>query len=100
MSNVQEINQKAQEQTLDVVRKTQDAAVDAVTTWTETANKVTTQLPDFAKGYEIPGLAEFTKQFPTAAEIIDSYFDFAQQILTSQREFAHRIVAATKRAAE
>ena len=68
--------------------------------WTETANKVTTQLPDFAKGYEIPGLAEFTKQFPTAAEVIDSYFDFAQQILTSQREFAHRIVAATKRAAE
>ena len=56
--------------------------------------------PDFAKGYEIPGLAEFTKQFPTAAEVIDSYFDFAQQILTSQREFAHRIVAATKRAAK
>ena len=47
-----------------MVRKTQDAAVDAVTSWTETANKVTTQLPDFAKGYEIPGLAEFTKQFP------------------------------------
>lgn len=100
MSNVQEINQKVQEQTLDVVRKTQDATVDAVTTWAETANKVTTQLPEFAKGYEIPGLGEFTKQFPTAAEVIDSSFDFAEQILTSQREFAHRIVAATKQAAE
>ena len=32
MSNVQEINQKVQEQTLDVVKKTQDATVDAVTT--------------------------------------------------------------------
>jgi hypothetical protein len=40
------------------------------------------------------------KQFSTAAEVIDSYFDFAQQILTSQREFAHRIIAATKPAAE
>ena len=100
MSNVKEINQKVQEQTLDVVRKTQDAAVDAVTAWTETANKVTTQLPEFAKGYEIPGLAEFTKQLPTVAEVIDSNFDFAMQILTSQREFAHRIVEATKLAAE
>lgn len=100
MSNVQEINQKVQEQTMDVVRKTQDAAVDAVTAWTETANKVTTQLPDFAKGYEIPGLADVTKQLPTAAEVIDSNFDFAMQVLNSQREFAHRIVAATKQAAE
>jgi hypothetical protein len=100
MSNVQEINQKVHEQTLDVVKKTQDATVDAVTSLTETANKLTTQLPDFAKGYEILGLAEFTKQLPSAAEVIDSYFDFAQQILTSQREFAHRIIAATKPAAE
>jgi hypothetical protein len=100
MSNVLEIGKKVQEQTLDVVRKTQDATVDAVTTWAETANKFTTGLPDFAKGYEIPGFAELTKQFPTAAEVIDSNFDFAQQILASQREFANRIVAATKRAAE
>ena len=100
MSNVQEINQKVQEQALDVVRKTQDAAVEAVSSWTETADKVTAQLPDFAKGFEIPGLAEFTKQFPSATEIIDSNFDFAQQVLNSQREFAHRIVSATKRAAE
>ena len=100
MSNVQEINQKVQEQTLDVVKKTQDAAVDAVTTWSETANKVTTQMPEFAKGYDVPGLAELTKQFPSAAEVIDSNFDFVEQLLTSQREFAHRIIAATKSAAE
>ena len=100
MSNVQEINQKVHEQTLDVVKKTQDATVDAVTSLTETANKLTTQLPDFAKGYEIPGLAEYTKQWPSAAEVIDSNFDFVEQLLTSQREFAHRIVAATQRTAE
>ena len=92
MSNVQEINQKVQEQALDVVRKTQDAAVEAVSSWTETADKVTAQLPDFAKGFEIPGLAEFTKQFPTATEIIDSNFDFAQQVLNSQRELDRKSV--------
>ena len=82
MSKAQEINQKVQGQTLDAVRKTQDAVVEAVNAWTETANN-------------IPGYARFTKQFPAATETIDSSFDFAQQILTSQRDFAGRIAAAT-----
>jgi hypothetical protein len=82
MSKAQEIGQKVQGQTLDAVRNTQDAVVEAVTAWTETANK-------------LPGYARFTKQFPAATEVIDSNFDFAQQILTSQRDFADRIVAAT-----
>ena len=75
MSKAQEIGQKVQGQTLDAVRNTQDAVVEAVTAWTETADK-------------IPGYARFTKQFPAATEVIDSNFDFAQQILTSQRDFA------------
>ena len=82
MSKAQEIGQKVQGQTLYAVRNTQDAVVEAVTAWTETANK-------------LPGYARFTKQFPAATEVIDSNFDFAQQILTSQRDFAARIVAAT-----
>ena len=82
MSKAQEIGQKVQGQTLDAVRKTQDAVVEAVTAWTETANK-------------IPGYARFTNQWPAATEVIDSNFDFAQQILTSQRDFASRIVAST-----
>ena len=82
MSKAQEIGQKVQGQTLDAVRNTQDAVVEAVTAWTETAHK-------------LPGYARFTKQFPAATEVIDSNFDFAQQILTSQRDFAARIVAAT-----
>lgn len=97
MSDPQEIGQKAQEQALDIVRKTQDAVIDAVTAWTETADKLTAQLPDFAK--ELPEFADFTRQFPTASEIIESNFDFAQQVLTNQRDFAQRIIAAVKPAA-
>jgi hypothetical protein len=100
MSNAQEIGQKVQDQTLEAVRKTQDAVVEAVTAWTETANKLTAQLPDFAKEYKVPGVANFTKELPTAAEVIDSNFDFAQQLLANQRDFAQRIVAATKPAAK
>jgi hypothetical protein len=81
MSNPQEIGQKVQDQTLDTVRKAQDAVVEAVTAWTETAKTPTSD--------------DFTKQFPTVAEVIDSNFEFAQRILSNQREFAQRIIAAT-----
>jgi len=94
MSNAQEINQKVQDQTLEAVGKVQDAAVEAVTSWTENANKLLSQLPDITKNYDIPGFAEFTKQFPTIAELIDANFEFAQRLLTSQRDFAQRIAAA------
>ncbi len=36
------------------------------------------------------------KQFPTAADVIDSNFDFAQRILANQREFAQRIAEARR----
>ena len=47
MSKAQEIGQKVQGQTLYAVRNTQDAVVEAVTAWTETAHK-------------LPGYARFT----------------------------------------
>ncbi|WP_018601307.1 MULTISPECIES: hypothetical protein [unclassified Mycobacterium] len=96
MNTAQEIGQKVQEQALETVRKTQDAVVEAVTIWTETANKLAAQLPEFAKDYKGPEFADFTKQFPTAADLIDSNFDFIERLLTNQRDFAQRILAATQ----
>jgi hypothetical protein len=82
MSNPQEIGQKVKDQTMDTVRKTQDAVVEVVTAWSENANTAL-------------AWNDFTKEFPTVAEVIDANFDFAQRILSNQRDFAHRIIAAT-----
>ncbi len=82
MSKAQDIGQQVQGQTLDAVRKTQDAVVDALAAWTESANK-------------IPGYTSLLQQWPAATEVIDSNFDFAEQLLSSQRDFAGRILAAT-----
>ncbi len=95
MSNAQEIGLKVQEQALETVRMTQDAVIEAVTAWSETASKLAAQLPDFATDYKAPEFADLIKQFPTAADVIDSNFDFAQRILANQREFVQRIAAAT-----
>jgi hypothetical protein len=80
MSNPQEIGERVQDQTLDTVRKAQDAVVEAVTAWTETA--------------KAPASDDFTKQFPTVADVIDANFEFAQRILSNQRDFAHRFIEA------
>lgn len=82
MSNTQEISEKVQEQTLDAVRKTRDVVVEAVTTWAESAKSV-------------PTTDDIVKQFPSLSEIIDSNFEFAQRLLNNQRDFAHRLIAAT-----
>jgi hypothetical protein len=100
MTSPQEIGQTVQDHTLEAVRNAQDATIEAVTAWTETASKLTAQLPDFAKLYEVPGFAEFTKQFPTVTEAIEANFEFAQRVLTNQRDFARRIVEAVTPAAE
>lgn len=100
MTSAQEISQKVQDNTFEAVRNAQEATIEAVNAWAETSSKLTAQLPDFANLYEVPGFAEFTKQFPTVAEAIEANFDFAQRVLTNQRDFARRIVAAVTPAAE
>ena len=36
-----------------------------------------------------------TDQLPTPAEVVDSVFDFAAQLLDAQRELAHSVLGAT-----
>ena len=100
MSNVQEISQKVQEQTLDVVREAQNATVDAVTTWAESVNKFAVAAARFRQGHRGSGSRRDHQAVPGCRRRHRLHFDFAQQILDSQREFARRIVAATKPAAE
>ena len=73
-----------QEQTLKVVRQSQQAVVDAVRTWAEA---VETAIP------ELPALP-YSDQLPTAREVVDTSFGFAEQILAAQHEFAQNILSA------
>ena len=47
----------------------------------------------------MPGAAQAaqpaTGQLPTPAEVADSVFDFAAQLLDAQRELAHSVLGAT-----
>ena len=79
---------EAADQVLEAVVKAQDAAIDAVSTFT--AN-----LPEAAKN--VPALPE--TDLPTAQEIASTYFEYAEKVLSNQKAFVERFFAASAPAA-
>ena len=79
--------QELQTQVLDSFRKSQEAVIDGMRTWAETIQQL------------VPGTAQAamprTDHRPTPAEVVDSVFDFAAQLLNAQRELAHSVLGAT-----
>jgi hypothetical protein len=79
--------QELQAQVLDGIRKSQEAVIDGMRIWAETIQQL------------VPGTAQAasprTGQLPTPAEVVDSVFDFAAQLLNAQRELTHSVLGAT-----
>jgi hypothetical protein len=76
-----------QEEILVTIRKSQQAVVDAIKTWAETVQSITPKLP----AMEMP-LAD---KLPKPEEIVENAYDFAEQLLASQRKFAVDVLHAT-----
>jgi methionyl-tRNA formyltransferase len=87
MPTAKDPTQEVQAQVLDGIRKSQEAVIDGMRTWAETIQQL------------VPGTARDagprTDQLPTPAEVVDSVFDFAAQLLNAQRELAHSVLGAT-----
>jgi hypothetical protein len=79
--------QELQAQVLDNIRKSQEAIIDGMRTWAETIRQL---VPDTTQA-AMPR----TDQLPTPAEVVDSVFDFAAQLLDAQRQLAHSVLGAT-----
>jgi len=76
----------AQEQTLKTIRETQQGVVEAVRTWAESVAKMVPALPAASLPY--------AEEIPTPQEIVQTSFEFAEQLLKVQREFAENVLAA------
>jgi hypothetical protein len=61
--------------------------IDGMRSWAETVQQL---VPGSAKT-AVPGGA----QLPSPAEVVDSVFDFAAQLLNAQRELAHSVLGVT-----
>jgi hypothetical protein len=76
-----------QDQFLSIVARGQEITLDAIRTFVDTVQGVAPRIPSV----DIP----FADQLPKPQEIVASGYDFAEQLLASQRKFASEVIKAT-----
>ena len=76
------------DQFVDITKRSQEAVTTAVRTWTDTVQS-------FAGG-----LTGGQAKLPDAQAFVDTFFDFAEKVLTNQREIAHQWLTAAQKATE
>jgi hypothetical protein len=75
------------EEILSAVRKSQAAVVDAIQTWAGAVQSITPPLPEL----NVP----FADKLPRPQDLVAGAYDFAEQLLASQRTFAEDVLKAT-----
>ena len=74
-----------QGQVLDTIRKGQEAVVDGLRSWTEAAEQFVPRTAAW------PG----ADRYPSPAELVDTTYDFAFELLKAQRDFFHKAIQVT-----
>jgi hypothetical protein len=87
MTETRSAGQQIQAEILNTVRKSQDAVVDAIKTWAEAVHSITPSIPT-------PSLP-YVDKLPKPEEFVANAYDFAEQLLASQRKFAESVLQAT-----
>ena len=88
MADTRTTSQEVQAEILDAVRKSQDVVVDAIKRWADTVQTLTPSIP-------VPSLP-YADKLPRPGELVASAYDFAEQMLASQRTFAKNVLEAAK----
>ena len=87
MTDSRTASQEVQGEILNTVRKSQEAVVDAIKRWADAVHTMTPSMPT-------PSLP-YTDKLPKPEEFVASAYDFAEQLLASQRKFAEDVLHAT-----
>jgi hypothetical protein len=87
MTDPTAIGQELQAQILDMIRKSQEAVTDAVRTWADAVHSMTPSVP-------VPR-PPFADKLPSPGDLVANAYDFAEQLLATQRKFAEDILQAT-----
>ena len=78
--------QELQDQFLSIVSKSQEIALDAIKSMVDTVQTITPKIP----AVDVP----FADKLPKPQDVVASAYDFAEQLLSSQRKFADEVVKA------
>ena len=85
MATAKNATDDLQGQVLDTIRKSQAAVIDGLRSWTEAAEQFVPRTAPW------PG----ADRYPSPAELIDTAYDFAAELLKAQRDFLHKAVQVT-----
>ena len=88
MTETRSTGQETQAEVLGAVRKGKEILVDALKVWAEAAQSITPSIP-------MPNLP-YGDKLPKPQEFVASTYDFADQLLISQRRFAESLLQAMK----
>jgi hypothetical protein len=88
MTETRSTGQEIQTELLGAVRKGEEMLVDALKVWAEAAQSITPSIP-------MPKLL-YGDKLPKPEEFVASTYDFAEQLLISQRKFAESLLEAMK----
>jgi hypothetical protein len=77
----------AQDEILKLVRTSQNTMVDALQAWTASVQSVTTSFPK-------PNLP-YADLLPKPETLVNGAYDFAEQMLSTQRKFANDVLQVT-----
>ena len=72
---------------LSTTRKSQEIVLEALKTWVDAVQAYIPQVPSV----QIP----FADRLPKPEDVVANYYDFAAQVLASQRKFAEEFVKTT-----
>jgi hypothetical protein len=81
------VTEELQDQFLSTVRKSQEITLDAIRTLVDTVQSITPKIPSVS----LP----FAEKLPKPEDVVASSYDFAQELLSSQRKFADEVVKVT-----
>jgi hypothetical protein len=87
MSDTRTVGHGLQGEIIKTVRRGQDAVVGAIQTWADTVQVIKPPIPEVG----IP----FADKLPSPAELVTGAYDFAEQLLAAQRQFAEDVLRAT-----
>jgi hypothetical protein len=79
--------QDIQDEFLNTIRKSQETVIDAIKSWVESVQSITPKIPSVP----VPG----AEKLPKPADVVANAYDFAEQLLASQRKFAEEVLKAT-----
>jgi hypothetical protein len=88
MTDTRSTGQEIQTEVLGAARKSEEMLANAIKLWADTVQSITPSIP-------MPNLP-YSDKLPKPEEFVAGAYDFAEQMLISQRKFAEGLLGATR----